>query len=271
MDMSNTHCLPSAVDGLANDIQSILGDALTTAITMFPHTPRTKPGKGTLPRHLWPKSVKYDVSNIRRRAKLIRRLIALALKAQGYTSQEKLSKDPSLPLQASVNKPLTLRTVLNPAPKDMASLGVLPLTDPTPMDTSTLQAAHACFKGLRKATRLLFHHARNLCRLRYSKVLPHIFVKKPSAALKAILRNSEGAHDNTTLPTDLSVLRDETSGRLLTTSTEVIAQLEKLETKALSPHPTLPPGAPFPWLDHVRPTPTSSVPMLIGQITPAIC
>ena len=50
----------------------------------------------------------------------------------------------------------------------------------------------------------------------------------------------------------------------------VIAQLEKLETTALSPDPTLPPGAPFAWLVHSRPTPTSSVPMLIGQITPAI-
>ncbi len=50
----------------------------------------------------------------------------------------------------------------------------------------------------------------------------------------------------------------------------MIAQLETLEATALSPDPTLPPGALFPWLVHVRPTPTSSVPMLIGQITPTI-
>ena len=56
---------------------------------------------------------------------------------------------------------------------------------------------------------------------------------------------------------------------MLITPAKVIAQLEKLETPALFPDPTLPPGAPFSCLGHVRPTPTSSVPMLIGQITPA--
>jgi len=97
-----------------------------------------------------------------------------------------------------------------------------------------------------------------------------MFVKKPSAALKSILRTSEGTPDNLTLPTDLSVLRDETYGRLLTTPSEVITQHEKMETPSLSPDPTLPPGAPFSWLGHVRPTPISSAPMLIGQITWAI-
>jgi hypothetical protein len=57
---------------------------------------------------------------------------------------------------------------------------------------------------------------------------------------------------------------------MLTTPAEVIAQLEKLVTKALSPDPTLPPGALLPWLGHVRPTPTSSVPMPVGQISPSI-
>jgi hypothetical protein len=138
------------------------------------------------------------------------------------------------------------------------------------MDSATIQAAHDCFKGLRRATRLLIRHARNLRRLKYGKALLRLFVKKPSAALKSILRTSEGTSDNPILSTDLSVLRDETSGRMFTTSAKVIAQLEKLETKALSPDPTLPQGAPLPWLGHVRPAPTSSVPMLIGQITPAI-
>ena len=43
-----------------------------------------------------------------------------------------------------------------------------------------------------------------------------------------------------------------------------------METTALSPDPTIHPGAPFPCLGHVRPAPTSSVPMLIDQIIPAI-
>ena len=128
----------------------------------------------------------------------------------------------------------------------MDSLGVLLLSDTTPMDPTTLQAAHDCFRGLMKATRPLIRHARNLRHLKYGKALLRIFVKKPSAALKSILCTSEGTLDNLTLPTDLSVLRDETSGRLLTTLAKVIAQLEKLETTALSPDPTLSSGAPFP-------------------------
>jgi len=50
-------CITSSIVGLANDIQAILGDALTTATTMFPHKPPAKSGMGTNPRHLWPKSV----------------------------------------------------------------------------------------------------------------------------------------------------------------------------------------------------------------------
>jgi hypothetical protein len=95
-------------------------------------------------------------------------------------------------------------------------------------------------------------------------------MKKPSVALKSILRSSEGKTDIPTLPTDLSILRDEKTGQLITTPKEVIARLTQLETKALSPDPTLPPGAPFPWLSHVRPTPASPDPMLIDQINPAI-
>jgi len=97
-----------------------------------------------------------------------------------------------------------------------------------------------------------------------------MFVNKPSVALKSILRSSEGTTDNPTLPTDLSILRYEKSGRLLTTPLEVLTLLTLLKTVPLSPYPTFPPGAPVHWLGHVQPTPTSSVPMLIGQITPAI-
>jgi hypothetical protein len=137
-----------------------------------------------------------------------RHLINHETKAQRCTPPAEHSTDPSLSLWSSVNKPLSLRTVLHPPPKDMDSLWVLLRTDTTPMDSTILQAAHDCFKGLRKATRLLIRHARNLRRLKYGKVLLRIFVKKPSAALKSILRTSERAPDNPTLPTDLSVLLD---------------------------------------------------------------
>jgi len=269
-DTIDTHCITPSIIGLANDIHVILGDALTTATTMFPHKLPAKPGKGTLPQHLWPKSARHDVSNIRHRAKAIRRLINHETKARRCTPPEELSRDPSLPLSSSVNKPLSLRTVLSPPPKNVDSLGVLLRTDTSPTDQTTLQATHSFFKGMRRTTRLLIRHARNLRRLKYGKRLLRIFVKKPSAALKSILHTSERTRDKPTLPTSLSVLRDETFRRLLVTPTEVIAHLEKLETNSMSPNPTLPPGAPFSWLGNVRPTPTSSVPMLIGQITPAI-
>ena len=84
-DTIDPHCIASSIVGLANDIQAILGDALITATTMFPHKPPATPGKGTLPRHLWPKSVRHDVSNIRHRAKSIRRLINHEKKAQKCT------------------------------------------------------------------------------------------------------------------------------------------------------------------------------------------
>jgi hypothetical protein len=74
------------------------------------------------------------------------------------------------------------------------------------MGTTTLQATQDCFKGLKKATRLLIRHARNFRRLKYGKTLLRIFAKKPSAALKSILRTSEGTTDNPKLPTDLSIL-----------------------------------------------------------------
>ena len=112
--------------------------------------------------------------------------------------------------------------------------------------TRPLHEAHACFKGLRKETRLLIRHARNFRRVKYGKVLLRMFVKKPSVALKSILRASEGKLDTSTLPTELSVLRDENTGQILTSPTEVISHLTHLETKALSPDPTLPVGAPFP-------------------------
>ena len=83
--------------------------------------------------------------------------------------------------------PLSLRSIHSPPPKDLESLGVLLHPDPIPKGTTTLQAAHYCSKGLRKVTRLLIRHARNLRRLKYGKALIRMFVKKPSVALKFIL------------------------------------------------------------------------------------
>jgi len=51
---------------------------------------------------------------------------------------------------------------------------------------------------------------------------------------------------------------------------EVIRQVQKLETKALSPDPILPPRAPFPWLSHITPSRQYTIPMISGCITPSI-
>jgi hypothetical protein len=152
----------------------------------------------------------------------------------------------------------------------MDTLGVLVRQDLLPGSTTLLKDAQTCFKSLRKATRLLMRHTRHLRRFKYGKALLRMFAKKPSVALKSILRASEGKIDTPTFPTNLSALRDENSGQLLTFPTEVITHLTHLETIALSPDSTLPPGAPFPWLGHVRPSSAPSDSMLIGQITPAI-
>ena len=56
---------------LANTLQDILGEAMDTATTMFPHKAVLPSSRGTLPRHLWPNSMRHDVAEIRRRAKAV--------------------------------------------------------------------------------------------------------------------------------------------------------------------------------------------------------
>jgi hypothetical protein len=78
---------------------------------------------------------------------------------------------------------------------------------------------------LSRVIRLLIRHARNHCRLRYGKALIHLFVKDPSVALKYVLRISEGVTNTTSLPTDLSVIRGETTGRLIIAPDEVVSKI----------------------------------------------
>jgi len=81
-------------------------------------TPAT-PRKGTLPRHLWPKSVRPDVSNIRRQAKAIRRLIKHETTPPAGSQDRPPPEDPYLPLWSSVVTPLSLSTVFSPRPKNV--------------------------------------------------------------------------------------------------------------------------------------------------------
>ena len=85
--------------GLANDVQVVLGAALVEATTMFPHMSPATPSRGTLPRHLRPKTVRDDVFNIRRRAKAICRLVKHeARKLTGAQYVPSPRGGPSLPL-----------------------------------------------------------------------------------------------------------------------------------------------------------------------------
>ncbi len=202
--------MTSSILGLANGIQAIIGDALAEATSMFHLKTHASPGKGTLPRHLWPKTVRQDVSTIRRRAKVIRCLNKHETKQPADAQDEPPPPDPSLPLWSIVATPLILRTFLSPLPKNMDALGVLVRPDPL-VGTSTLSEVQECFTHLKKATRHLFRYARNVRRLKYGKALLRMFEKKPSVAMKSILRTSEETTDNVTILTDFSILQDDKS------------------------------------------------------------
>ena len=62
-----------------------------------------------------------------------------------------------------------------------------------------------------------------------------MFLKTPKGALQSILRTAVEAENIQPLPTDLSIFRDDASGRLLVDPAEVIAQVQKLKTQAMSP------------------------------------
>jgi hypothetical protein len=97
-----------------------------------------------------------------------------------------------------------------------------------------------------------------------------MFVKKPNVALKSIMRMAMGTSPQHYFPTNLSIIKDETTGLFLTTPSTVLSKISELETEALSPDPTLPPGSPFPWIGMLGPTPAASVRMISGKITEAI-
>ncbi len=106
---------------------------------------------------------------------------------------------------------------------DPAALEILHPAGRAEVDDSTPAKIHTCFKCLRRVTRLLIRHARNLRRLRYGKALLRMFIKKPSATLKSILRSAEKDEVTTPLPIDLSLIRGETTGRLITAPDKAVA------------------------------------------------
>jgi hypothetical protein len=111
----------AAIFSIASDLQTILGEAMTSAIAIFPHT-SAAPKKGTLPHHLWPKSVRKDVVRIRVRVNTIRRLASLAAH-----HPEDITNDtsPHDAFCSEVDTPARIRTDLSPPLRDLASLGIL--------------------------------------------------------------------------------------------------------------------------------------------------
>ncbi len=107
---------------MAEDLQVILGEVMTTATIMFPHKPT--PNKGILPQHLWPKSVRHDIFNIWRRAKAIRHLIHLTDWPSDAT-QTARNVDTTLSLWSSVNTPIPICTVLSQSLEGLDKLSLL--------------------------------------------------------------------------------------------------------------------------------------------------
>jgi hypothetical protein len=97
-----------------------------------------------------------------------------------------------------------------------------------------------------------------------------MFIKKSKGALQSILRTAAKMEESQPLPSNLSIIRDDALGCLITDPKEVIAQVHMIETQSLSPDSTLPQGSPVPLLCHVTPNQQHTIPMTSGCITPAI-
>ncbi len=113
---------------------------------MFPLKAPTHPCKGTLPRHLWPKPVRQDISCIRRRAKALRRLLKHETQQADLAQGEPPPADSYATLWVGVGTPLSLRTALSPPPRHLDTLGVLVRPASLLGDTTILQDAQDCFK-----------------------------------------------------------------------------------------------------------------------------
>jgi len=122
----------ASVTGLAIDLQTILGKARDTTRAMFPHKLAPAPTRSTLPCHLWPKSPRHDISNMRRPTTSIPRLIKLEAISLADTQEESSHLDAPLSLWSSVNTPLPRRTVLSLPPSDLDTLGLLTREDLEP-------------------------------------------------------------------------------------------------------------------------------------------
>jgi hypothetical protein len=70
----------AALLSLANDLQTILGDAMDMITAMSPHESSALK-RGTFSQHLWRKMARHDILNIRRRTKTLQSLVNLAARS----------------------------------------------------------------------------------------------------------------------------------------------------------------------------------------------
>ena len=174
--------------------------------------------------------MRHDVSKIHRRGKAFRRLVRIDAKSLALTTDDPFLLNTPPILWSSVSMPVRLRTSLSPLPRHFDTLGLLTREDLHPTgDNPPIHTIQACFKGLRKAIRLLHKHARSVRRLNYGKFLLRFFAKRPNMALKSILRKAVVNPTTNALPTDLSIIKDETSGFLITNPLEVLQKIAELQ------------------------------------------
>ena len=98
---------------------------MATATTMFPHKFTPPPTRGTPPRHLWPSSVRHDVSEIRRRAQAVRRLVRIEANPPVITPDKPSLLDTHPALWSNVSTPIQFRTSISPLPRGLDALGLL--------------------------------------------------------------------------------------------------------------------------------------------------
>jgi hypothetical protein len=83
----------------------------------------------------------------------------------------------------------------------------------------------ACFKAHRRTTHLFLKHDHNKRRLKYGRALLRMFSKKPKMTLKSILRTATETENCQPIPTNLIIIKDDATGRLLMDPAEVIVQI----------------------------------------------
>jgi hypothetical protein len=77
---------------------------------------------------------------------------------------------------------------------------------------------------------MLLKHARNQRKPKNGKALLRIFIENAKVALQSILRATSEKEDSQPLPTNLSIIRHDITGRLVVDPMELIAQVQKLKT-----------------------------------------